>query len=283
MRKKIIATLTTAGLVAGVGTTAVIVSTPGLALAEEESVAAPQVPGDAIRPGGLFAALVEDGVLDEEEVVEVQEALQALRDTAREEGDLPEHRPGVKRGARAGFQLHGLLEDGVIDADEIAGLPDDSPILDPEGPFAPYLEDGKLSADDLEELKAARESEMAERREARTAAVAEALAGLVDDGALTTNQVDAILEAMATERTDRPRPVRQGMRAGWEIAGLLEDGVIDASELAELPDGHPFNDPDGPAAEYLDDGQLTKDELIELRSQFRPGGRSGPGPDGIDA
>lgn len=280
MRKKIIATLTTAGLAAGVGTTAVVVARPGLALAQEEGVEAPQVPGDHVRPGGLFAALIEDGVLDEEEVGEVQEALQALRDSAQEESDRPERHPGVRRGARAGFQFHGLLEDGVIDADEIAGLPEDSPILDPEGSFAPYLEDGELSVEDLEELKAAHEAEMAERREEREAAVADALAALVVDGTLTTDQVDAILEAMATAHTDRPRPVRQGMRAGWEIAGFLEDGVIDAAELAELPDGHPFNDPDGPAAEYLDDGQLTEAELIELRSQFRPGG---PGPEGTDA
>ena len=60
------------------------------------------------------------------------------------------------------------------------------------------------------------------------------------------------------------------MRAGWQIAEMLEDGVIDATELAELPEGHPLADPQGPAADYLDDGQLTEDELAELRSQLRP-------------
>ena len=59
------------------------------------------------------------------------------------------------------------------------------------------------------------------------------------------------------------------MRAGWQIAEMLEDGVIDAAELAELPEGHPLADPEGPAAEYLDDGQLTEDELAELRAQRR--------------
>jgi len=270
MRRKIVATLTTAGLVAGVGTTAVIVSNPGLALAQEEGVEAPQVPGQVARHGGLFAGLVEDGVLDQDEVTAVQDALKALRDAAREDNGVAEHPRGFRRGARAGFALHELLADGVIDADEIAGLPEDSRILDPDGPFAPYLEDGELSVEDLEELRATREAMLAERRAEREAAVAEALEALVTDGTLTTEQVDAIVEAMAAARADHPRPVRRGMRAGWQIAEMLEDGVIDASELAELPDGHPLNDLDGPVAEYLDDGQLTRDELLELRSQLRP-------------
>lgn len=277
MRKKIVATLTTAGLVAGVGTTAAIVSSPGLALAQEEGVEAPQNPGENLRRGGLFGTLIEDGVLDDGEVVAVQAALQALRDLAREEHGFTGDRPGPRRGARAGFALHGLLADGVIDADEIAGLPEDSRILDPEGPFAPYLEDGELSAVDLEELKAAREATMAEHRAERRVAVTDALAALDEDGTLTADQVDAILEAMATVRDERPHPVRRGMRAGWEIARMLEDGVVDASELAELPEGHPLKDLDGPVAAYLDDGQLTKDELIELRSQLHPGA---PGPGG---
>jgi hypothetical protein len=65
------------------------------------------------------------------------------------------------------------------------------------------------------------------------------------------------------------------MRAGWQIAEMLEDGVIDAAELAELPEGHPLADPDGPAADYLDDGELTADELAEIRAKFRPEPRVG--------
>jgi hypothetical protein len=131
------------------------------------------------------------------------------------------------------------------------------------------LTDGELTSEELDEIKAARQAEAEARRAERSAAIEEALQSLVDDGTLTADQVDAILEAIETARAERPHPIRRGMRAGWQIAELLEDGVIDAAELAELPEGHPLTDPEGPAAEYLDDGQLTEDELSELRSQLR--------------
>jgi hypothetical protein len=222
----------------------------------------------------VFAGLVEDGVLDDAEVAAVQNTLQALREAAREESGL-EGRAERRHPARAGFRLHELLDDDVVDAEEIAGLPADSPILDPDGPFAPYLEDGVLTADELEELRAIRETEKEERKAEREEAVAGALQTLVDDGTLSTDQLNAITEALQVARDERPHPVRRGMRAGWQIAELLEDGVIDADELAELPAGHPLADPDGPAADYLGDGQLTEDELRELRSQRHPGRPAG--------
>lgn len=269
MRKKIIAGLTTVGLVAGAGVTTAVVSSPGLAVAQEDGSEAPQVSGSEQRRGGPLAELVDSGVLDEEEVAAVHEVLRELRETAREEAGEDATRPGRRHPVRAGFRLHELLEDGVIDADEIAGLPDDSPLLDPDSPFAPYLDDGELTQEELEELKAIKEAEMEERRAERLAAVTEALQALVDDGTLSADQLTAIVEAMETAAQDRPRPVRRGMRAGWQIAEMLEDGVIDAAELAELPEGHPLADPDGPAADYLEDGQLTQDELDELRASHR--------------
>ncbi len=270
MRKKIIAGLATVGLVAGAGVTTAVVSTPGLAVAQEAGDEAPEVPGPENRGGGPLAGLVETGVLDEEEVAAIHDVLRELREAAREEAGEDEARPHRRHPVRAGFRLHELLEDGVIDADEIAGLPEDSPVLDPEGPFAPYLEDGELTQEELEELKATRQAEMEERRAERIAAVTSALQALVDDGTLTADQLTAVVEALEAAAEERPRPIRRGMRAGWQIAELLEDGVIDADELAGLPDGHPLADPDGPAAEYLDDGILTQDELAELRASHRP-------------
>jgi hypothetical protein len=44
--------------------------------------------------------------------------------------------------------------------------------------------------------------------------------------------------------------------------------VIDSDEIAELPDDHPLKDPNGPAAKYLGDDQLTKEELQELRQEL---------------
>ena len=275
MRKKMIAGLTSIGLVAGVGVTTAVVSSPGLAVAQEEGTEAPQEPGRHHRTGGLFAGLVENGVLDDAEVAAVQEALQALREAAAEENGFEgrERRHPV----RAGYRLHELLEDGVLDADEIADLPEDSPVLDPDGPFAPYLEDGQLTTDELGELEAARDAEMEQRRAERQTAIAEALDELVTAGTLTSDQVDEIMAAFETAAEEGPRRVRRGMRAGWELAEMLADGVIDAGELAELPEGHPLADPQGPAADYLDDGELTEDELAELRSQRRADRSTGAG------
>jgi hypothetical protein len=275
MANKIVAGLTTAGLLASGGVAAAVVASPGLALAQEDAAEAPQLPDRGMRPGGAFSDLVDAGVLDETEVEAVHQVLQELRDAVREENGFDESHRRVHRPFRAGYRLHDLLEDGVIDADEISQLPEDSPILDPEGPFAPYLEDGELSTDELDELKALREAERDERDAERGAAIADALAALVADGTLTTDQVSATIAALETAREERPHPVRHRMRAGWQIAEMLEDGVIDAAELAELPEGHPLADPDGPAAEYLDDGELTADELTEVRAKFRPEPRVG--------
>ena len=268
MRKKLIAGLTTAGLVAGAGITTAVVAVPGLAVAQEDNTEAPLYPGFERRGNGPLADLVESGVLDDEEVAAVQEVLQELRDEAREEnGERPRRHP-----VRAGFRLHELLDDGVIDADELAALPEDSPIFSEDSPFAPYLADGQLTAEELDELKAARDAERETRRAERLAEIDAALQTLVAEGILDASQVDSIVAALETWSEERPRPVRRGMRAGWQIAEMLEDGVIDASELAELPEGHPLADPEGPAAEYLEDGQLTAEELEALRAAKRSSG-----------
>lgn len=116
----------------------------------------------------------------------------------------------------------------------------------------------------------------------------EVLGDLVADGTLDQGDADAVrsaLEARHEEvhaemeawREENPGRFERGFRRGFAIGGLLEDGVIDAAELAELPDDHPLKDPDGPAAEFLTDGQLTEDELSQLRERLherRAGDRS---------
>lgn len=108
----------------------------------------------------------------------------------------------------------------------------------------------------------------------------EVLGDLIADGTLDQGDVDAIKAAyearheevraeMEAWREENPGRFERGFKRGFAMGGLLEDGVIDAAELAELPDDHPLNDPDGPAAEFLSDGQLTEDELKQLRDQLR--------------
>ena len=105
----------------------------------------------------------------------------------------------------------------------------------------------------------------------------EVLADLVTDGTLDQSEADAVkagLEARHEEvraELDEWHENNPG-RAERDPAmdGMLEDGVLDADELADLPDDHPFNDPDGPAVEFLDDGELSADELRQLGDQRRP-------------
>ncbi|MGB9357870.1 MAG: hypothetical protein WCC01_04860 [Acidimicrobiia bacterium] len=108
----------------------------------------------------------------------------------------------------------------------------------------------------------------------------EILGDLVSDGTLDQGEADAVkaaLEARHEEvraemeawREENPGRFERSLKRGFRMGGLLEDGVIDADELAELPDDHPLKDTDGPASEYLADGQLTEDELKQMGDQFR--------------
>ncbi|MEZ5175473.1 MAG: hypothetical protein R2823_04625 [Acidimicrobiia bacterium] len=97
----------------------------------------------------------------------------------------------------------------------------------------------------------------------------QALSDLVDDGTITQAQADTILETVKAKREElrekRPGWVdhrRRHMRRHLhrQIADLLEDGVISADEIADLPERHPFRNEDGPFAELLEDGQITQAE-----------------------
>jgi hypothetical protein len=137
------------------------------------------------------------------------------------------------------------------------------------------------------------------------ALLADALSELVDEEVISQDQADAVqerVEQKAEERRqelieefgERPFRGRGGFGHFHGGPGLapeaFEDGVLDADELAALPEDHPLRDPEGPLAEYLDDGQLTLDELREAHENgelehqgrhFRGPGR-GFGPFGGD-
>ena len=71
-------------------------------------------------------------------------------------------RRGFRGGARFGFNMAELLGDGVIDSDELAGLPEGHPLTNPDGPFAAAAADGEITQqeiqDVLEQLRAERRS-----------------------------------------------------------------------------------------------------------------------------
>ena len=99
---------------------------------------------------------------------------------------------------------------------------------------------------------------------------------LIADGTITADQAETIRAKLQERHESLHEGFRDRMRERAERFGIdemLADGVIDAAELETLPEDHPLRDPDGPAAEYLDDGQLTVEELRELRASVGRAGR----------
>lgn len=95
----------------------------------------------------------------------------------------------------------------------------------------------------------------------------EVLGELVAEGTINESQATAVKEALEAKheelKANRPDGERKGHRRGHlraQVEDLLDDGVISAEEIAELPDGHPFKNDDGPFAELLEDGEITQAE-----------------------
>jgi hypothetical protein len=103
------------------------------------------------------------------------------------------------------------------------------------------------------------------------------LSDLVADGILDQDQADAIVEALE-EKASELRSEAENLRG--LISGFLEDGVITAEELDQLPDVFPFNNLERFFGDALDDGELTLDEFKEAwprpkRGAFLRGARFG--------
>ncbi len=95
--------------------------------------------------------------------------------------------------------------------------------------------------------------------------IGDVLADLVEDGTIDQEQADAIADALVERRTElreQAEALREQMRE------FLADGTLSAEGLAQLRETHPLRNLD----QYLEDGQLTRDELRELRGiGFGPG------------
>jgi len=101
----------------------------------------------------------------------------------------------------------------------------------------------------------------------------EVLAGLVDDGTLSQAQSDTVRDRFAAHVEDAMAERQLRREAAREmrdlIEGFLEDDVITADELSQLPEDHPLRDEDGVFADALADGQITRDELRQVGVQRR--------------
>ena len=104
----------------------------------------------------------------------------------------------------------------------------------------------------------------------------EVIDGLVDDGTIDVGQADAIREAFQAKRDEiveefGPRPGRSGAFHRGPYRELLADGVITQEEIDALPEDHPLRTGESPLSELLeDDGEITLDELKELKGEQGP-------------
>lgn len=99
------------------------------------------------------------------------------------------------------------------------------------------------------------------------------LGELVEDGTITEDQADAIVEATENKVEEL---IDQHHELRGQLSEFLEDGVITEAEAAELPDDHwllsdAFD-------EAWQDGELSFADIRELRP-FRGGGHDLPRPD----
>jgi hypothetical protein len=110
-----------------------------------------------------------------------------------------------------------------------------------------------------------------------TGLLADVLADLVGQSVITQDQADAItdeLDSRVAERRAEFQARREEMQAlHAQIRTFLEDEVITADEVAQLPDGELKT----ALESLLDDDGVTLDELRELGGFFRFGPGHGPG------
>ncbi len=112
--------------------------------------------------------------------------------------------------------------------------------------------------------------------------LSQVLDDLVSQGVITTDQASAITDAVAAKReelaVDRQHRLQERKDQLSQVRGFLEDGVITSDELSQLPEESPLRDTNGPLADALQDGQITREELRDARiflRGFRRGHRLG--------
>lgn len=210
--------------------------------------------GAVVVSGSAFATAHWGGT-DRERVTEKLDELVDEEVITSEEADLAERlfdalyslvEDEIEERRTEQEKLNRFLEDDLLTAAELAQLPEDHPLRDTDGPFSKYLQDGQITEAELDEIR--------DR-------------WWYWGGWGRWGHWGRIWPHLG------PRP--HSLIDMDQIWDFLEDDVITASELAQLPDDHPFRDTDGPFSEYLQDGQITDAELDEILDHWWPGGSWG--------
>jgi hypothetical protein len=107
----------------------------------------------------------------------------------------------------------------------------------------------------------------------REAVLDEVVQSLIDDGTITEDEAVIVKERFVAKHEElaaEREASREQRREDRElIRGFLDDDVISASELAQLPDDHPLRNTEGVFSSALEDGQITRDELDQVRAEHR--------------
>ena len=89
------------------------------------------------------------------------------------------------------------------------------------------------------------------------------LGDLVEDGTITQAQSDAITTALEGKRSEALEAAKAALD---QLKAFWEDDVLTSDEISQLPFADRFTDDDSPFAGALEDGEITKEELDEIRS-----------------
>ena len=96
---------------------------------------------------------------------------------------------------------------------------------------------------------------------------------MVTDGVISQDQADTMLAELESRHEARVAE-REERREAFESA--FEDDVLTVAELEELGADR-ILDEDGPFAEALEDGEITRDEFDAVRAELGPRHHRGPG------
>lgn len=101
-------------------------------------------------------------------------------------------------------------------------------------------------------------------RSERTSLLGQVLDELIEDGTITQQQSDAIKAALEEKRSEA---LEEAKAALDQLKAFWEDDVLTSDEIAQLPAADRITGAGGPLAEALEDGQITREELDEIRSE----------------